>query len=171
MAAGLIDPESRVGDLGCGTGRLAEALAPFVAEIVAVDGSAEMLEAAQQRLGLLGNVRLCRGELEALPLPPASLDAAVLALTLHHSPEPAKVFAEAARVLRPGGRLLLLDMMPHGHEEYRQQMGHLWLGFGEPQVAALFAGAHFEAFRFRALPVDPGVLGPALFIAGGRRPR
>lgn len=171
VAAGLIDPESKVGDLGCGTGRLTEALAPFVAEVVAVDGSAEMLEAAQQRLGQLANVRLLRGELEALPLPAHSLDAAVVALTLHHSAEPARVFAEAHRVLRPGGRLLLLDMLPHAHEEYRQQMGHLWLGFGEAQIAALFAGARFEAFRFRALPVDPGVAGPGLFLAGGRKPR
>jgi ubiquinone/menaquinone biosynthesis C-methylase UbiE/DNA-binding MarR family transcriptional regulator len=169
VAAGLIDPESRVGDLGCGTGRLAEALSPFVAEIIAVDASAEMLEAAGQRLGGLPNVRLYRGELEALPLAAASLDAAVLALTLHHAPEPARVIAEAARVLRPRGRLLLLDMLPHGQEEYRQQMGHSWLGFSQEQLAALFAEAGFEAFRFRALPVDPGVLGPALFIAGGRR--
>lgn len=168
VAAGLIDPDSRVGDLGCGTGRLAEALSPFVAEIVAIDASAEMLEAAAQRLGGSANVRLRRGELEALPVEAASLDAAVLALALHHAPEPARVLAEAARVLRPGGRLLVLDMLPHGQEEYRQQMGHSWLGFSAEQMAGLFAGAGFEAFRFRALPVDPGVLGPALFIAGGR---
>lgn len=172
VAAGLIDPESRVGDLGCGTGRLAEALSPFVAAVVAVDGSAEMLEAADRRLAGAGcgNVELRRGELEALPIEGESLDAVVLALALHHAAEPARVVAEAARVLRPGGRLLLLDMMPHGHEEYRQQMGHLWLGFGEEQVSALFAEAGFEAFRCRALPADPGALGPPLFVAGGRRP-
>lgn len=169
VAAGLIDPDARVGDLGCGTGRLAEALAPFVEQIVAVDGSAEMLEAAADRLAAHSNVKLRRGEIEALPIESASLDAAVLTLTLHHSAEPARVFAEVARVLKPGGRLLLLDMLPHGHEEYRQQMGHLWLGFSEEQIRQFFAEAHFEAFRFRALPVDPGATGPALFIAGGRK--
>lgn len=170
VAAGLIDPDSRVGDLGCGTGRLAEALSPFVEQIVAVDGSAEMLAAAAGRLAGQSNVKLRRGELEALPIDASSLDAAVLTLTLHHSAEPARVFTEVARVLKPGGRLLLLDMLPHNHEEYRQQMGHLWLGFSEEQIRLFFGEAGFDAFRFRALPVDPGAQGPALFVAAGRKP-
>lgn len=170
VAASLIDPAAKVGDLGCGTGQLAEALAPFVDQLIAVDGSAEMLEAAQSRLEAYANVRLRRGELEALPIENACLDAAVLALTLHHSAEPARVFAEAFRVLKPGGRLLLLDMLPHGHEEYRAQMGHLWLGFAAEQIAGYFTDSRFEALSFRALPADPGVQGPALFIASGRKP-
>src|SRR4249919_578702 len=95
-----------VGDLGCGTGQFSAALAPFVSRIVAVDASAAMLQTARRRLRELTNVDLRRGELEALPVDDARLDAATLMLVLHHLPEPEKALAEAARVLKPGGRLL-----------------------------------------------------------------
>src|SRR6185295_18000203 len=77
-----------VGDLGCGTGQLSAALAPFVARVVAVDGSAAMLQAARRRLHELDNVDVRRGELESLPIEDARLDAATLMLVLHHVPEP-----------------------------------------------------------------------------------
>src|SRR5712692_3695465 len=120
-----------VGDLGCGTGQVAAALAPFVARVVAVDESAAMLQAAKKRLHEFENVDLRRGELEALPIDDARLDCATLMLVLHHVPEPEKALAEVARVLRPGGRVVLVDMLPHDRESYRQQMGHVWLGFSE----------------------------------------
>src|SRR5437879_5091055 len=114
--AAFAQREWTVGDLGCGTGQVSAALAPFVARIVAVDESAAMLQAARKRLRGFDNVDLRRGELEALPIDPASdrpLDAAVLMLVLHHLPEPQKALAEAARVLKPGGRVLVTDMQPH----------------------------------------------------------
>ena len=113
-----------------------------------------------------------RGALERLPIEDRSLDAAVLILVLHHTADPGRVLAEAARALRPGGRVLIADMLPHDHDEYRQTMGHVWLGFSERQVERWCAGAGFERFRWHALPAEAGVKGPALFVAtagkGGR---
>ena len=106
-----------------------------------------MLQAARRRLRDAANVELRRGELEALPIDDGELDAATLMLVLHHLPDPAAVLAEAHRVLKPGGRLLICDMLPHDREEYRQQMGHVWLGFGEDQIRRLLANAGFEKVR------------------------
>ena len=73
-----------------------------------------------------------------------SLDAATLLLVLHHVPDPGAALREAARVLRPGGRLLICDMLPHDREDYRQQMGHVWLGFGEDQMRKLLGGGRLR---------------------------
>lgn len=162
---GLIDPNLVVGDLGCGTGQLSETIAPFVKKVVAVDASADMLEAARTRLGAMKNVDLRQGDLETMPIENGELQAAMLSLVLHYSPDPARALAEVARVLRPGGRVLVVDMQPHDREEYQQQMGHVWLGFSEKQMTKYLTGAGFSDVRIRSLPVDPDAKGPALFAA------
>jgi ArsR family transcriptional regulator len=162
---GLIDPSLVVGDLGCGTGQLTETVAPYVKQVVAVDSSPDMLDAARARVGAADNVDLRQGDLENLPLAAGELDAAMLSLVLHYAPAPGKALAEVARVLRPGGRALVVDMLPHEREEYQQQMGHVWLGFSEKQISRLLAGAGFGDVRVRALPADPDAKGPALFAA------
>jgi ubiquinone/menaquinone biosynthesis C-methylase UbiE len=116
----LVDDAWVVGDLGCGTGQVAAALAPFVARVIAVDRSGEMLQAARRLVRGLRNVEIRRGDLEALPIDDEALDAATLLLVLHHVPDPAAALAEAARVLKPGGRLVIADMLPHDREEYRK---------------------------------------------------
>ena len=161
----LLDARCVVGDLGCGTGQVAEALAPFVGRVVAVDESAAMLSAARRRLGKAPNVDLRRGELEALPLEDEELDAAIFSLVLHYVSEPERAVAEAHRSLRPGGRLVILDMLPHDHEEYRQTMGHVWQGFAEERVLQWARDADFTDVRFRALAPDPAARGPGLFVA------
>src|SRR4029077_7646174 len=115
------------------------------------------------------NVDLRRGELEALPIDDGRLDAATLMLVLHHIAEPSKALAEVARVLKPGGRLVVVDMLPHDRENYRQQMGHAWLGFSEEHTARLLDEAGFESIRIVALPPDTRTKGPGLFVASGKK--
>jgi ArsR family transcriptional regulator len=161
----LIDSTLTVGDLGCGTGQLTETVAPYVRRVISVDGSRDMLEAARQRLSSATNVDLRRGELESLPIESGELDVAMLSLVLHYSPEPPRALSEVGRVIRQGGRILVVDMLPHDREEYQQQMGHVWLGFSETQITRLLTGAGFGDVRVRMLPVDPDAKGPALFAA------
>ena len=167
---GLIDPTLVVGDLGCGTGQLTETVAPYVKRVIAVDGSEDMLDAARQRVAGAKNVDVRKGELENLPLDAGELDAAMLSLVLHYSPAPPRALAEVARVLAPGGRVLVVDMLPHDRQEYQQHMGHVWLGFSEKQIARVLSGAGFADVRVRALPADPDAKGPALFAAVATRP-
>jgi ArsR family transcriptional regulator len=167
--AALLDRRWTVGDLGCGTGETSAALAPFVARTVAVDRSGDMLQAARRRLRESPNVDVRRGELEALPIVDGELDAAVMMLVLHHVPDPGAALREAGRALKAGGRLVVCDMLPHDHEEYKQQMGHVWLGFGDDQLRRLLAAAGFDDVRIVPLPVDPQAKGPALFVASAVR--
>ena len=166
---GVIDPTLVVGDLGCGTGQLTETIAPHVGRVIAVDDSADMLDAARRRVGEWPNVDIRQGDLEALPLQAGELDCAMLSLVLHYSPDPAKALAEVARAVKPGGRLLVVDMLPHDREEYQQQMGHVWLGFSEKQMSRFLTGAGFDDIRMRVLPADPNARGPALFAAVATR--
>jgi ubiquinone/menaquinone biosynthesis C-methylase UbiE/DNA-binding transcriptional ArsR family regulator len=163
--AALLDPASVGGDLGCGSGQTSAALAPFVSHVVAVDESSAMLAAARERVGHHANVELRGGRLEALPIDDGSLDVAVLSLVLHFVVDPAAVIREAARALRVGGCLLIVDMEPHEREEYRSTMGHLWLGFSTEQLTAWVQAAGFGAPRVVPLAPDPQAKGPALFTA------
>jgi ubiquinone/menaquinone biosynthesis C-methylase UbiE/DNA-binding transcriptional ArsR family regulator len=167
---GLLPAEWTVGDLGCGTGVLAAALGPHVAKVIGVDGSDEMLDAARARVAGLPNVDLRRGPLESLPIDDASLDAVTLVLVLHHVPAPAAALDEAARVLRPGGRLLVVDMAPHDREEYRREMGHVWLGFSDDQMRRLLDDSGFTSIRLQPLPAAADAGGPALFVASAVAP-
>ncbi|HEX2079521.1 MAG TPA: metalloregulator ArsR/SmtB family transcription factor [Longimicrobium sp.] len=166
---GLLDETWTVGDLGCGTGQVTHSLAPFVRRVVAVDGSPEMLQAAQARLAGLHNVETRAGELESLPVADGELDAAVAFLVLHYVAEPGEALAQAARALRPGGRLLVVDMVPHDREEYRQAMGHLWQGFEAERLEGWVAEAGLSGFRYVPLPPDPAAKGPGLFAASARK--
>jgi len=168
--AAFLDPAWTVGDLGCGTGEMSSALAPFVRRVIAVDAEPEMLEAAAQRLDGGGKVEFRQGDLESLPMEDAVLDAAVLSLVLHHVALPVQVLAEARRVLRPGAPLVIVDMVPHQREEYRDEMGHLWLGFSERDVRRMLteAGSDPASIRYQPLAQDARAKGPQLFVAVGR---
>jgi ubiquinone/menaquinone biosynthesis C-methylase UbiE len=165
----LLDESWIVGDLGCGTGHVAEALAPCVAKVVAVDESGPMLESARNRLESHDNVELRVGTIESLPIDDGALDAAVLFLVAHFITDPARAMAEVRRVLRPGGRLLVVDLMSHDRVDYVVQLGHVWQGFDGAQMTAWLEGAGFASCRYQPLPVAPEAKGPTLFVATGRK--
>ena len=166
----LLDPAVAVGDLGCGSGRIAAAIAPYAHSVVGVDSSPEMLDVARSRLAGFGNVQLVEGRIESLPLESASLDLALVVHLLHHVADPSAALSEVARVLRPGGRLVIADVLPHPYEEYRRTMGHVWLGFGRPAIEAEFTQAGLTGERWHEAGVAAGARGPAMFVATAVRP-
>ncbi len=169
--AGLLADDTKIGDLGCGTGHLSAVLAPFVGRVVAVDSSPEMLAAARERLDALGNVDLRQGTLEALPIETGELDAALLCLVLHYVADPGAVVREAVRTLAPGGRLVIVDMLPHERTDLHERMGHAWPGFGAAATHRWFANSPVSAPTIHELPADGAARGPRLFIATARRNR
>ena len=152
-------------DLGCGTGHVASLVAPFVRRVVGVDASAAMLAAAERSCPSTSTCararsRRCRSA--------TRVDLALLVLVLHHVPDPARALAEAARVLKPGGRLVVVDMQPHDREDYRQRMGHVWLGFGDPVHRLLQAAASMPCASCRWSRASAE--GPSLFLASAASP-
>jgi ArsR family transcriptional regulator len=163
LLPGLLAPRDVVGDLGCGTGRLARALAPFAEAVIAVDRSAEMLAVARTRLDGMENVQVREGEIESLPIEDATLDVAILSLVLHYVVDPLRALLEVHRVLRPGARLLVLDMLRHQRTAFREEMGHVWLGFSPEELNGWVCEAGFHSPCLSKLPADPDTAGPLLF--------
>ncbi len=126
-----------VADIGCGEGDLTLLLARFAKRVTSVDLSAQMLRVVQERsaeAGVTRRVAVETGDLEKLPMKVNSQDAVFLSQVLHHAARPAKALKEAARVLRPGGQMILLDLAKHDHEWVRDEWADLWLGFDEREL-------------------------------------
>lgn len=169
VALALLPRQLVVADLGCGTGDLACKLARHVGRVVAVDRSAAMLKAARRRVGALANVELRRADLESLPLEDASCDAALLVLALTYAPEPERVLAEAGRILKPGGVVILADLVRHDDDDFRRRMGQASRGFDPGAVAELLLRLGFQDPRCDPMVPEPGAKGPPLFIARAAR--
>lgn len=164
----LLDPSLVVADLGCGTGALLEQLSPCCAKVIGVDNSEDMLAAASRRVSTLTNVDLRQGDLSDIPLDKSSVDATLCVLTLSYVPDVAPALSEVRRVLKPGGRAVIVDVLPHHRDDFRRQMGQTRMGFGEEELAALFRAAGFSTIHFRPLPPETQAKGPALFCATAR---
>jgi ubiquinone/menaquinone biosynthesis C-methylase UbiE len=143
-------------DIGTGTGRMAEIFAAGAARITALDRSTEMLRIARSKFAERRlNVDLIQGDFATLPFADASTDTVVMHQVLHFAPDPGRVVAEAARVLRPGGHLLIVDFAPHDQEDLRTRAAHARLGFSDGQMRGWFASAGLVAESVQALPGDP----------------
>ncbi|MFM1848837.1 MAG: hypothetical protein RL417_2311 [Pseudomonadota bacterium] len=131
----LIPPSATLLELGCGSGALLEALLPRDGKTIGVDYSRAMLDEAKRNLGeKASGVELRLGELEHLPLADESVDVAVACMVLHHIAQPKNVILEAARVLKRGGHLIIVDLMRHTNEYMRERFADLWLGFELPEI-------------------------------------
>jgi ArsR family transcriptional regulator len=142
-ALGLLLPPLTVADLGCGEGYLTIEAARWASRVVAVDRSAVVLERAKglARRRHVSNVVWKRGELDRLPIKDESVDVALLSQALHHALDPARAVCEAARITRPGGRVLILDLRSHEEEWVRAKLGDRRLGFRDEELARLLAAA------------------------------
>src|SRR5262249_34667330 len=149
-------------DVGTGTGRILEILAPRVGQALGIDQSREMLAIARVNLERAGaaNGMVRRGHMYQLPLPDASFDAVVIHQVLHYADRPATAIAEAARVLRPGGVLVVVDFAPHALEFLREEHAHRRLGFADAEVAGWCGDAGLDpqpALYLRGDPPTGGV--------------
>lgn len=141
-----------VADIGCGEGDLTLLLARFAKRVTAVDLSAQMLRVVQERsreARLASRVTVEKGDLEKLPLKTGAMDAVFVSQVLHHAARPAKALKEAARILKPGGRLILLDLAQHDQEWTRTEWADQWLGFDEREVRGWLvqSGLTIEVFQ------------------------
>jgi ubiquinone/menaquinone biosynthesis C-methylase UbiE len=167
--AALLPADWTVADLGCGTGSVTAEIAPYVRQVIGVDNSAAMLKAARSRTAGLHNVDLRLGDLESLPLEAGSADAALLLLALTYVPDPSAVLSEVARVLKRGGRAVVVDLLPHDRDDFRRQMGQRVAGFEPRKLAGLMREAGMASPTVHTLPPEPQAKGPALFLAAGRK--
>ena len=150
-ALAFLLPPLDVADLGCGEGYLTIETARWARRVVAIDRSATVLAHARALAGRrkVQNITWKRGELERLPLADASVDVALLSQALHHAKEPAAALGEARRVLRPGGRVLILDLREHGESWVRARLGDEWPGFADKQLRDLLVEAGFDEVKLR----------------------
>jgi len=144
-------------DVGTGTGRMLELMAPRIGHGVGIDTSRDMLAVARTNLdrGAHAHCQVRQANMYQMTLPNKSFDAAVIHQVLHFADDPARAIAETARVLRPGGLLLVADFAPHREESLRDEHEHRRLGFADAEIGGWFAEAGLETRRIRHLDGEP----------------
>ncbi len=139
-------PPYVIADLGAGEGSISQLLSQRAKLVIAVDHSERMVEYGRQlaRDHGIANIDYRHGDLEDLPIDDAAVDIAFFSQSLHHAPHPERAIQEASRILKPGGRIAVLDLLRHNFEEARDMYAHLWLGFSEVEMERFLRNAGFE---------------------------
>ena len=142
-------PPMAVADLGAGDGSFALMLAQQAEKVIAVDASEKMIEVAREQAlrAAIKNVDFRPGDMEELPIDSASVDLAFFSQSLHHAAHPERALAESARILKPNGRVVVLDLLKHRFEEAREIYADEWLGFGEAELEQMLSAAGFTQIQ------------------------
>jgi ArsR family transcriptional regulator len=150
-ALGLLLPALDVADLGCGEGYLTIETARWARKVIAVDRSKDVLDRARAMAARrkVKNILWKRGTLEHVPIADAAVDVAMFSQALHHADRPEIALAEARRILRPGGRLLILDLREHQESWVQAALGDRWLGFKDDALEKRLQGAGFADVTIR----------------------
>jgi len=140
-------PPLVIADLGAGEGTLSLMLAQRAERVIAVDSSEKMVEYGKETASRngVGNLEYRLGDLEELPLKDEEAEIALLHQSLHHALHPQRAVEEAWRILKPGGRVVILDLLRHGFEEARELYADVWLGFSQVDLSQMLANAHFSS--------------------------
>ena len=170
-ALGLLMPQMKVADLGCGEGYLTMEAARWASRVIAVDRSDAVLTRARAlaRRRRVSNVIWKKGELERLPMNDASVDVAMLSQALHHAHQPARAITEAARVVVPGGRVLVLDLRAHEEEWVRAKLGDRRLGFADDELKGMLVAAGLSDVKVSVGARKAGDPFTVLVAVGARR--
>lgn len=139
-------PPMVIADLGAGEGTFSQLLARHAKKVIAIDNSEKMVEygAGLARKHGVNNLQYRKGDIEDVPIPDGHVDLAFFSQALHHAQHPDRAVAEAWRILKPGGRIVVLDLLRHNHEEAREMYADLWLGFSEVEVGKFLREAGFK---------------------------
>ncbi len=166
-------PPLTVADLGSGEGLLSELLARRCQRVIAVDNSERMVEfgARKARKNGLKNLEFRLGDLQNPPLEPASVDLVILSQALHHAEEPIQALQGAGRILRPGGQIMILDLLQHHFEQARELYGDRWLGFAESDLDRWLQEAGFSRIEISVVGREEDPPHFQTILAGAERAR
>jgi ArsR family transcriptional regulator len=165
-------PPLVIADLGAGEASLSQLLAQRAEQVIAVDNSENMVAFGRDlaaRHGLV-NVDYRLGDLEALPIPSESVDLAIFSQSLHHATHPSNAVREAARVLKPAGRIAILDLRKHSFEQAKELYADLWLGFSEGEIVGLLKHAGFDPVEVAVVHKEPEAPHFETVLAIGQKP-
>jgi ArsR family transcriptional regulator len=150
-------PPLRIADLGAGEGSFALLLAQRAIRVIAIDSSAKMIEVGREeaRRNNVANIDFRLGDMEELPIAAAEVDLVFFSQSLHHALHPGRALQEAARILAPGGRIVILDLAKHRFEEAREMYADEWLGFSESELESLLQQAGFIRIETSIVDKEP----------------
>ena len=153
----MLMPPMVIADLGAGEGTFSQLLAKRAKKVIAVDNSDKMVEygAGLARKHGVKNLEYRKGDIESVPIREGGVDLAFFSQALHHARHPERAVSEAWRILKPGGRIVVLDLLRHNHEEAREMYADLWLGFSEVEVSRFLKQAGFKNVETSVVHREP----------------